>query len=102
MDRTRRRLALAMILAFMLAAGSVTGCSSDPKVTRIETEPPEAELRIGGSKLMYYTPADVTQDVDPDDEITIKKKGYATYQGPLGALDQVAEKTYRLKLVKQK
>jgi hypothetical protein len=97
----KTRLALAMILALALAAGSMTGCSSDPKVTRIETEPPEAELRIGSSKQMYYTPADVAQDVDPDDEITIRKKGYATYRGPLGDLQQVAEKTYRLKMVKE-
>ena len=90
---TRSSLPSAVLLALALLAPAA--CRSLPRVKRLVTEPPGARVWIPRLNLELETPCDLPDRVGEKDMILITAPGKAPYEGTLGDLLQVAERTYR-------
>ena len=97
------RFAFPLLLS---ALGALLGCNSNrtdwqdtARVTRVTTSPTQATLIHVDTNLQWITPCDFNADqVDEDDLYQISKKGYATWEGYLYDLPQIAQGTYHCEL----
>jgi hypothetical protein len=97
------RLALPLLLS---ALGALLGCNSNrtdwqdtARVTRVTTSPTQATLIHVDTNHQFITPCDFTADqFDEDDLFQISKRGYATWEGYLHELPQIAQGTYLCEL----
>jgi hypothetical protein len=101
--------AASKTLAFLALAGlALTGCnysnphgSQDlPPVTRLDSDPIGARVRIVRLNLELETPCDISEHVTVDDEIVMTAAGYRMWQGRIRDLPQTALGTYKCTLVR--
>lgn len=78
-----------------LLATLPVGCRSLPRVKRLVTDPPGAKVWIPRLNLELETPCDLPDRVGKKDLIRISAPGKPAFEGKLGDLRQVAERTYR-------
>lgn len=89
-NSSRSFAGLAALLAAFPAA-----CRSLPPVKRLVTDPPGARVWIPRLNLELETPCDLPDRVGKKDLIRISAPGKPAFEGKLGDLPQVAERTYR-------
>jgi|GEM_PF-5670564 len=89
---------LKLTLALGLAAFSITACAN-PDHYRVDSEPVNAKMQlIDGDDVYTYTLPATVDDIDDDMEIIVTKPGYERFEGRLGDLERVSEKSYRVRL----
>ena len=104
-DPLRALAPIAAVCAILLVAAchydNTSGTQELPPTIRVLSEPSGATLYVERTRTMLETPCNLdATKIDDDDVVSIYKTGYEPYMGPLNALPQVADRTYKCVLAR--